>query len=306
MRFLVTGATGFIGAHVVQSLLDRYHEVVAISKSNCLTGQKNDRLSFIQADLLDSTDVQRAVRESRSDVLVHCAWDTTPGLYWTSLENLAWTAASLNLFRAFRSSRGKRIVVVGTSAEYCWRDCGNLVENHTPLNPTSLYGTCKNSLRQILESWATTENFSWAWGRVFCPFGPAEKPVRLIPKLIRRLMTEEKVEFDSGKLIRDFLHVADVGDAFAALAESTLTGPVNVASGMDLSIRELVIKLASHLGMQEKLQFNKRCDPTGEPPRIVADIAKLREEIGWRPKLNLDERLAETADWWRSKIASAR
>jgi nucleoside-diphosphate-sugar epimerase len=303
MRFLVTGASGFIGAQVVRSLLSRQHEVVAISSQ--AHENVGNGLQWIQADLLCSSDIFRAVDKAAAEGLVHCAWDTTPGAYWTTPANLAWTAASLNLMNAFQKRGGQRLVVVGTSAEYCWQTTESLTESHSRLAPNSLYGICKNNLREILAAWASTQPLSWAWGRVFCPFGPEEKPARLIPKLIKRLMTEEQLTFDSGHLIRDFLSVADLGDALAALAKSSLEGPVNIASGRDMTIRELVSLIASNLGHTNKVQFDVLPDPTSEPPRIVADITRLREELGWQPQASLEQRIAETCQWWQTRIEAS-
>ncbi len=303
MRFLVTGASGFIGGQVVRSLLSRKHDVAAIS-SHAQESQGNGT-RWIQADLLCSADVSRAVDEAAAEGLVHCAWDTAPGSYWTTSANLTWTAASLHLFDAFQKRGGQRLVVTGTSAEYSWQRSESLIEIQSLLAPNSLYGICKNNLREILASWANIQHLSWAWGRVFCPFGPEEKPARLIPKLIKRLMAEEQLPFDSGRLIRDFISVTDLGDAFAALAESSIEGPVNVASGRDMSIRELVTLIANCLGQINKVQFDVLPDSTSEPPRIVADVARLRDELGWQPQVSLEQRIAETCQWWQTRMVEA-
>jgi nucleoside-diphosphate-sugar epimerase len=300
MRFLVTGATGFIGAQVVKALLKRNHQVVAISSQPQAVSEAG--VEWIQADLLSSSAVAYAVEAAAAEGLIHCAWDTTPGTYWTTTANLTWTAASLNLVSAFQRCGGKRLVVMGTSAEYSWDTAESLTETGSRILPQALYGVCKNSLREIVEKWAPAQGVSWAWGRVFCPFGPEEKAARLIPKIIKRLLTEDQLKFDSGCLIRDFLSVVDLGDACAALAESSLEGPVNVASGRDMSIRALVTQIATELGHLDKVKFDLLPDPTSEPLRIVGDITRLRDELGWHPSASLEVRLAETCRWWQARL----
>lgn len=301
MRFLVTGASGFIGTQVVQGLLKRNHQVVAISSQPqpVLAGG----IQWIQADLLNANSVDYAVETAAAEGFIHCAWDTTPGTYWTTTANLTWTAASLNLINAFQHFGGRRLVVLGTSAEYSWNTVESLRETGSCIAPQTLYGICKNSLREIIQCWAPARGLSWAWARVFCPFGPEEKPARLIPKIIKRLVTENELKFDSGRLVRDFMSVVDLGDACAALAESALEGPINIASGQDTSIRGLVTQIATELGYVHKLKFDLLPDPTSEPFRIVADVARLRDELRWWPAASFDSRLAETCRWWQAHLA---
>ncbi|PHQ36747.1 NAD-dependent epimerase/dehydratase family protein [Rhodopirellula bahusiensis] len=302
MRVLVTGATGFIGRWILPALAARDCEVIAVSSSpnaaSChesTAGQSDVR--WITGDLLDHSAIASTVAQANADTLVHTAWDTTPGTYWTTSKNLDWVSASLKLFQAFQQSGGKRIVAAGTSAEYSWGDDANLTEGVNEQSNT-LYGVAKDSLRRTLEQWAAVKNLSWAWGRVFCPFGPHERVERLIPKLIGRLCANEPMPFDSGNLIRDFISVQDLGDAFAALATSSIQGPINLASGQDTSIRDIVTILAQHMGRIDQVQFDSLPDPKGQPKRIVADIGRQTNELGWQSSTTVKQRLIETCDWW--------
>ncbi len=214
-------------------------------------------------------------------------------------------AASLHLLDAFQRAGGKRCVLAGTSAEYSWNTAESLNESTSLIAPTTLYGTCKNALREIVDKWARTTDVSWSWGRVFCPFGPEEKTERLVPRLITRLLAGESLPFDSGSLVRDFLSVTDLGDAFAALAESAVEGPINLASGRDCSIRDLVTMIASELGRLDQVQFDVLPNPTAEPARIVADIGRLENELSWQPVKTLEQRLAETCAWWQAELSES-
>lgn len=301
MRFLVTGATGFIGQNVVSTLLDRQHDVVAVG-THCVPGTDEHGVEWRRADLLQASECEAVFGSSNVTGLIHCAWDTTPGKYWTSSNNLKWVAASLHLLDAFQRHGGRRCVIAGTSAEYAWGGMESLDESNTTISPNLLYGTCKNSLRLIAEQWARTNGVSLAWGRIFCPFGPEEKGERLVPKLVKRLLSGETLPFDSGNLIRDFVSVTDLGDAFAALAESEVIGPINLASGRDFSIRELVATIATQLGRLDQVHFDTLPNPKCEPMRIVADVGRLKKELNWTPAATLEQRLAETCTWWQAKL----
>ena len=297
MRVLVTGANGFVGRWVTKALVQRGHAVIGVGRGGRSASHAAE-VAWCVADLLCQSDIENLIRCERPEGLVHCAWDTTPGSYWASSDNLKWVASSLHLVEAFVKHGGHRAVIAGTSAEYCWKAGGLLNETTSRIQPNSLYGVCKNSLREMVEQWASKTDLSWAWGRVFCPFGPDEKAERLVPRLISQLQKGKPVPFDSGSLIRDFLSVQDLGDAFAAVFESDAQGCINLGSGIDLSIRQLVEILAKDIA-GSRVDFGKVADPTGQPERLVADVTRLTEEVGWAPQESLDVRLRETVDWWR-------
>ena len=294
MKIFLTGSTGFIGRQVFNQLIKRGHEVVGSPlNSNAPDSPSNQRI-----DLFDPVAVDNFLAGEKPDGLIHLAWDTTPGAYWESPANLLWTSSSLRLLESFARNGGRRAVIAGTSAEYSWDSPANLDEASANLQPNSLYGASKDSLRRILEAWAPSAGISLAWGRIFCPFGPYEKASRLIPKLILKLNTDEEMSFDSGSMIRDFLHVEDLGAAFAALLDSSVEGAVNLASGEAISIREVLTIIGDTLGKTDRIRFDDLADPEGQAPRVVASVDRLHHEVGWTPSLNTKQRLAETCHWW--------
>lgn len=286
-RVLVTGATGFVGPHAVTALRRRGHEVLAVGSRD--------------ADLLDPGGASRLIHRHRPEVLLHLAWYAEPGAYWTSVENVRWVEASLRLLRAFASVGGRRAVLAGTSAEYDWSGEAALREGVTPLRPSTLYGVAKDALRRVAESFCAQEGLSFSWGRVFFLYGPGEDPRRLVSSVARALTRGEEARTSRGHQIRDFLHVADVGAAFAALVDTEVTGAVNVASGEAHRISEVVSLIGRAAGREELLRVGALPDRPDDPPRIVADIARLRDEAGWRPSWPLDEGIADTVAWWTSR-----
>ena len=296
MKVLVTGANGFVGRPTSNAIVERGHEVLAPASRH------SDPVNGL--DLLDTEAVESYLRQYQPEGLVHLAWDTTPGAYWETPANLTWTAASLRLLESFSRHGGKRAVIAGTSAEYSWQTNASLCESRTPLEPSSLYGVSKDSLRRILEIWAPAAGLSLAWGRIFCPYGPNEKASRLIPKIITQLEFGETIPFDSGNLVRDFLHTEELGQAFAALFDSPYQGAINLASGEKLLIREIISILGKSLNRSGQIQFDQLPDPEGQPPCVVASIDRLKTEVGWTPSRSNRERLAETSLWWREHLAA--
>jgi nucleoside-diphosphate-sugar epimerase len=280
-RVLVTGATGFIGRHVVEPLRAAGHEVRAVGSRD--------------GDLLEPRVIEGLVEEARADALLHLAWYAEPGAFWTSDRNLRWVGASLDLLHAFAAAGGRRAVVAGTCAEYDWSHAF-LSERETPLAPSTLYGECKVSLHRVAQRWG---GLSLAWGRVFFLYGPGEHPARLVSSVASALVRGQPAPCSSGEQVRDFLHVADVGRAFAALVDSDVEGPVNVASGEGVSVREVVTTLGELAGRPELVRLGAVPPRPGEPPELVGDIGRLRDEVGFTPAIGLREGLERTVSWWR-------
>jgi nucleoside-diphosphate-sugar epimerase len=292
-RILVTGASGFVGRQTLAPLVSRGYDVHAVKR-----GTANPDVPGVvwhHTDLFDPLMTTALISELRPTHLLHLAWCTMPGVYWTSSENLEWVRASIALTRAFSDGGGQRLVVAGTSAEYDWRP-GYCVEHLTPLVPTTVYGTAKHALRLLLEQHAAQAGVGCAWARLFFLYGPHERPGRLVPSVIQGLLNARPVPCTDGAQLRDFLHVGDAGDALAALTDSPVCGPINIASGLPTTVRRVVEQIAARIGRPELVQFGALVSP--EAPCVIASTERLRTDLGWTPRFALEEGLANTIEWW--------
>ncbi|KQT46827.1 NAD-dependent dehydratase [Methylobacterium sp. Leaf456] len=300
-RVLVTGGAGFVGRPAVAALAARGFEVHAVGRR-----APEGVHVFHPADLLDAQARRAAVRAAGAGHLLHLAWVTEPGRYWQAPENLDWTAASLDLVRGFREAGGTRAVVAGTCAEYDWTGIaplsraegagihrGHLSES-APCRPATLYGAAKDGLRRVLTGYAASTGLSLAWGRLFYLYGPGEAPGRLVGDAARALLDGRRFATSEGRQRRDFLHVMDAGDAFAALLDSAVEGPVNIGSGASVPVRTLLETLGRLTGRPDLIDFGARPLPPTEPACIEADIRRLTGEVGFHPHLDLDEGLRAT------------
>lgn len=294
-RVLVTGATGFIGRNVLAPLIAAGHEVHAVSSRG---NHETAGVVWHRADLLASADV---VGEVRPEALMHLAWYAEHGKFWTAPENVRWVEASLALLRAFAGIGGERAVLAGTCAEYDWAVDGPLVEEASPLRPATLYGSAKHALHTVAAAYAEQAGFSLAWGRVFFLYGPGEAPGRLVPSVARAVIAGEPARTTAGTQVRDFLHVEDVAGAFAALVASDASGPVNVASGDGVPLRQVIELVAEAVGRPELLEIGALEQRPGEPESLVADVARLRDEVGFTPRISLREGVEQAVEWWRTR-----
>lgn len=298
-RILVTGASGFIGLPVVAELASRGEEVHALSTHR--SPPQVPGVRWHRVDLLSQhATFDELAHELTPECLVHLAWYTDHERLWHAPENVIWVERSLQLMRAFVRHGGRRLVMLGSCAEYDWSAAdGPLVESCSRVAPATLYGVTKDALRRVAHAYAKREGIEFAWGRPFFLYGPREAPGRLVPSVIRSLLAERVVATSSGGQIRDFMHVEDVAGAVVALLDSPVVGEVNIASGVGVTVGEMVGRLVQLIGRPELIRRGALPDRPGEPPLLVADVTRLQEEVGYRPRRTLADGLAATVRWWQ-------
>jgi nucleoside-diphosphate-sugar epimerase len=296
-RLLLTGATGFIGSHAVTCAITRGFDVHALCRR--MPERPHRGVTYHALDLLERRDLASCVRAIGATHLLHPAWCVTPGTFWNTRENYRWVSATLDLAAAFVEGGGTRIVGVGTGFEYVASDAP-CHEERTELCPSSAYAVSKDATRRLLARLAATDGVSFAWGRVFHLYGPGEHPSRLVASVSRSLLRQEPALCSEGTYIRDFLHVHDTADGLVALTASGVEGPVNIASGVPVAIRDVVSEVAVQIGTAELVRFGA-LPARPEPPRQVADVSRLRREVGWSPRFDLSSGIADTIAWHRQQ-----
>ena len=304
-RVVVTGAGGFIGLPVVASLVRSGAEVHALSTRPAPSRTLGAR--WHQVDLTDAAAVEALMRTLAPEQLIHLAWYTSHGSFWTAPENLLWVSSSLRLMGAFVHNGGRRVVMLGSCAEYDWRAAqGPLEEVDAPIAPSTLYGVSKDALRRVAAAYAAQAEVELAWARPFFLFGPRESRGRLVPSVIGSLLAGEVAQIASGEQVRDFTYVDDVADALVALLGSTVIGEVNIASGVGIKIVDMVDSIARVVGGPSSVHRGALPDPPEDPPRLVAGVSRLHEEVGFQPRWTLAAGLEATVRWWRAPAQAAR
>jgi UDP-glucuronate decarboxylase len=297
-KVLLTGATGFIGRHAIDGLIRRGYEVHAISRVHA---DSSANVHWHNVDMFNSMQVENIFKIVRPSHLLHFAWNVEHKSYMNSVENFRWVESSMDMLSSFKENGGIRAVFAGTCAEYDWR-YGYLTETLTPCHPSSNYGICKNSLNALVDAFCLSSGMSAAWGRIFFLYGPYEAEQRLVASTVKSLLEDKPALCTHGEQYRDFLYVEDVADAFCALLDSSIIGPVNIASGEPMKIRELVQMIADIIGKRELLNMGAIASREGEPSFLCANVDRLMKEVGWRPRYKIYEGIEKTIHWWRNRL----
>lgn len=287
-RILITGGSGFVGRHAAAHLAGLGHEVsVASRRPHGLAGVEGVRL-----DLL-CDDPAPMLARTAPDILIHLAWTTEHGRFWSSPANLDWLAATVRLARMFREGGGSRFVGVGTCFEYDLDQAPETGFVETmETKPRLLYAAAKDATRRAIEAYAAMSGLSFAWARLFHQYGPGECEDRLAPSIAKAIRAGEPARCTTGRQRRDFMHAADAGRAIAMAALSDLIGPVNVASGEATTVAEVAQTIGRLLGRPDLVTLGALPERAGDPPVLLADVARLRG-IGFTPAFSLERGLSD-------------
>lgn len=291
-KILITGGSGFIGQQVVQELLRKGYEVHSLINKQRLPDQEG--LYQHKVSLFDTNEVNNFLAENHFEKLIHLAWWTGAKCH-SSDANIDWLIASLNLLKAFVNQGGKIFLGAGTVSEYDFSR-GYLSETQTPLTNHSLYGQAKTALYKIGQTYCLAHHVNFKWARIFNLYGPNEKPTRLMPSVIKSMLLGEDVLVSDCLKIQDYSHVFDTSAAIIAFLESSVTGAVNICSGIPVRLKTIVEKIRELIGYKGHIRYGA-IPANFDDPFIVGDNTRLTKEVGYKHKYDLDTGLKQIIDW---------
>lgn len=272
---LLTGATGFVGRQVLAALLLEPVRVRLIlrGKSEELenVGDKLESI-FYTSDLFAASEEFWADACRNVDTVIHVAWYAAPGKYLYSSLNFDCMIGTAVFARACAKAGINKFVGIGTCFEYDL-SLGKL-STETPLNPNTPYGASKVAVFYSLSEYFSTVDVKFAWCRLFYLYGEGEDPGRLVPYIRAKLEQGEEVELSAGNQVRDFIDVRLAGANIVRVALGDRIGPVNICSGIGITVRALAENIADEYGRRDLLRFGARPDNLVDPPCVVGVIER--------------------------------
>lgn len=256
---LLTGATGFVGRQILKALKRANVKIIPIVRSGkepVLDGTPKVERVISSPDIF-SEDVEWWAKQCEGvDIAIHAAWYAEPGQYLQSPLNIECLIGSLNLAKGAVNAGVKRFVGIGTCFEY---DLSvGLLSIDAPLKPATTYASTKAALYMGLAQWLPAQSVEFVWCRLFYLYGEGEDKRRLVGYLRDKFEKGEPAELTSGDQIRDYMDVSDAGMSITNVALGNCLGPVNICSGVPITIKNLAEQIADQYNCRHLIKLGAR------------------------------------------------
>jgi dTDP-glucose 4,6-dehydratase len=307
-RAVITGAAGFIGSHLAETLLDRGYSVIGID--NLLTGDTvnishlaNRDFTFIKHDVTNYIYVDGPV-----DVVLHWASPASPIDYLElPIPTLKVGALGTHKALGLAKAKGARFVLASTSEVY-----GDPLEhpqketywgNVNPIGPRGVYDEAKRFAEAMTVAYHRYHGVDTKIVRIFNTYGPRMRlnDGRAVPAFASQALRNEDVTvFGDGTQTRSFTYITDLVEGIIALMLSAEHGPINIGNPREMTITEIATTIIRMTGSKSRIIYKPL--PTDDPKQRRPDITLARTLLKWEPKVALEEGLVKTLEYFRSKI----
>ena len=311
-KVLVTGAAGFVGSHLVDSLLGDGHEVVGVD--NFSTGNQaniahlaaNASFQFFELDIVAGLGDLESIK---FDQIFHLASPASPPHYMRlAIETMHVNTTATEILLQQATKHGSRLLFASTSEIY-----GDPHEhpqresywgNVNPIGPRSVYDEAKRFGETLLSHFHRSENTDTVIVRIFNTYGPRMDPDdgRVVSSFIRDGIKAKPFQvFGDGKQTRSFCFVSDLVAGLRGAMDSGISGPVNLGNPNEFTLLELATEVGKVLDIDPVLEFKEL--PIDDPKQRQPDISYAKSALNWEPKIELSEGLQLTADWMKTRLA---
>lgn len=308
-RVVVTGGAGFLGSHICERLLARGDQVVCVDdfssgrRSNVEALRGRPEFTLIEADVAVALPVPGPV-----DQVLHLASAASPVDYLERpLETLAVGSEGTRHCLELAAAHRARFLLASTSEvygdpalhpqpEHYW---GNV----NPIGPRSVYDEAKRFAEALTMAWHRLGRVHVGIARIFNTYGPRLRPGdgRVVSNFIAQALTgRELTVYGDGRQTRSLCYVDDEVTGLLALLDSDLVGPVNVGNPDEHTVLDLAQKIVQLCGSLSPVVH--RPLPADDPTRRCPDISQARQELGWEPRVSLEDGLTRTIEWMRAEL----
>jgi len=312
LRYVISGAAGFIGSHLCEYLLNDGHAVAGID--NLITGSRENirhltahrDFEFIEADVTRGCDVAGTV-----DCVMHLASLASPKDYLDNpIETLE--SGSTGTQKMLELARAHEATFLLTSTSECYGDPLEHPQRETywgnvnPVGPRSCYDESKRYAEAITMAYNRVHGVRTNIARIFNTYGPRMqlKDGRVVPAFLDQALSGEPMTiFGDGSQTRSFCYVSDLVRGLVLLSRSDERYPVNLGNPREMTILEFAKAIQRLIGADARIEFKPL--PEDDPKRRRPDISKAQRILGWEPVVSLDEGIRETIEYFRVKVAAA-
>ena len=315
-RVYVTGGDGFIGSHLVETLLQKNFEVTALCQYNSfghfgwleeISQKKHKNLNLILGDIRDPFFMKETIKDHNT-VFHLAALIAIPYSYVAPQSYFETNVlGTLNVMEACLQHNVTRFIHTSTSEVYGTAQFVPITEKH-PLQGQSPYSASKIGADMAVESFYRSMNLPAVTLRPFNTYGPRQSMRAVIPTVIAQVLSKNyEIKLGNTTPTRDFNYVSDTVDAFISIAqaadEKVLGQTFNTGTGSEISIKDLVTLIGKIMNVNLKINSeSERLRPeNSEVERLLSDPSKLQQSTGWKSKVNLEEGLSSLIEWMKDK-----
>lgn len=309
-RVLVTGVTGFIGSHLAERLVVEGARVSAIGRKPATEWRAlgmAEEIDYHSATRWTREKLEPIVRSLRPEIIFHLAAAGVTEPYLDAEEAVQFNVgATLALLQSVSQGEYERFVYVGTCYEY--GHTSPPISEDVPLDPVNIYAASKAAASLFCQMYYKSYGWPTTIVRPFAAYGPRQSARALIPQVIDHALRGQDFEMTPGEQGRDWIYVSDLVEGLvrAAVAERAVGQTINLCTGEEHSVREVVSKVLALMGNPVRAVSGARPYRPGEVWHLVGDNRKAKELLHWEPQVHLEEGLRRTIEWYTTEYRSTQ
>jgi nucleoside-diphosphate-sugar epimerase len=303
MRILVTGATGFLGSHIVEALLKDKHLLILTKRESSDLWRCTPFVDRCKWTTIDNENWEDDIRNFNPSVMINAAWD---GVCANFREN--WISQLNNLFfqqklLSIASEIGVKLIIgIGSQAEY--GEFNGCVDELYPTKPTSAYGVIKLCALNILKTFCEQNKIRWYWFRLFSCFGERESENWLIPSSIKKMLTSDNMDLTSGEQKYSYLYIKDVARLFSIAVNSLAeNGVYNISSTTQRSLKEVLNLIREYINPSFKLNWGSLPYRKGQSILNGGDMKKTTNAFHYMEGCDWEQNLYQTIEYYKKKYS---
>lgn len=298
-KVFVTGATGFLGSHIVETLIQKEYHVIALKRkesNDWRCSQFKDKVEWIEFD--NEQNWQKQLLKKKPSVFIHCAWIGVEANDRNNLKvqikNIEFLVELLELAKQIKPDK---FINLGSQAEYGL--INEKVDETHKTTPVVAYGYAKIASLNIFKAFCEHNSINWIWLRLFSVIGEKENSNWLIPSLIDTMKNSKEMNLTGGTQKYAYLYIQDFCTIIKNIVDSCVeSGVYNISSNRIFTLKQVIEKVRNKVAPEFKLNFGALPYRENQSMHIEGDMSKLEKQIGYIKFTDFDVALAKTIKYY--------